>query len=89
MRHALHLGVQKAIGVVGSHYQVDFAVMALGYVVPIDVEDVVAMERADALAATAAGTPKTSWTSCSPTLLTPASLRPEDHWAPSPFLFEC
>jgi hypothetical protein len=32
---------------------------------------------------------KTSWTSCSPTLLTPASPKPKDHWASSPFLFEC
>jgi hypothetical protein len=51
MHHALHLGVQKALGVVGSHYQVDFEAMASGYVVPVGVEDEVAMEHADALAA--------------------------------------
>jgi hypothetical protein len=51
MRHALHLGVHKALGVVGSHYQVDFDAVASGYVVPIGVEDEVVMERADALAA--------------------------------------
>jgi hypothetical protein len=56
MRRALHLGIQKALGVVGSHYQVDFEAVASGYVVPIGVEDEVAMERADALAAAAAGT---------------------------------
>jgi hypothetical protein len=56
MRHALHLGVHKPLGVVGSHYQVDFEAVASGYVVPIGVKDEVAMERADALAATAAGT---------------------------------
>jgi hypothetical protein len=56
MRRALHLGVQKALDVVGSHYQVDFEAVASGYVVPIGVEDEVAMEHADALAATAAGT---------------------------------
>jgi hypothetical protein len=56
MRRALHLAVHKALGVVGSHYQVDFEAVASGYVVPIDVEDEVAMERADALAAAAAGT---------------------------------
>jgi hypothetical protein len=39
MRRALHLGIHKALGVVGSHYQVDFEAMALGYVVPIGVED--------------------------------------------------
>jgi hypothetical protein len=56
MRRALHLGVHKALGVVGSHYQVDFEAVASGYVVPISVEDEGAMERADALAAAAAGT---------------------------------
>jgi hypothetical protein len=54
MRRALHLGVQKALSVVGSHYQVDFEAVASGYVIPVGVEDEVAMERADALAATAA-----------------------------------
>jgi hypothetical protein len=39
MRRALHLGVQKALGVVGSHYHVDFEAVASGYVVPIGVED--------------------------------------------------
>jgi hypothetical protein len=56
MRRVLHLGVHKALGVVGSHYQVDFEAAALGYVIPIGVEDEVAMERTDALAAAAAGT---------------------------------
>jgi hypothetical protein len=56
MRHVLQLGVQKALGVVGSHYQVDFEAVALGYIVPLGVEDEVAMERADALAAAAAET---------------------------------
>jgi hypothetical protein len=54
MRRALHLGVKKALGVVVSHYQVDFEVVSSGYVVPVGVEDKVAMNRADALAATAA-----------------------------------
>jgi hypothetical protein len=54
MRRALHLGVKKALGVVVSHYQVDFEAVSSGYVVPIGVEDEVAMDRADALAATAA-----------------------------------
>jgi hypothetical protein len=54
MRCALHLGVKKALGVVASHYQVDFEVVSSGYVVPVGVEDEVAMDRADALAATAA-----------------------------------
>jgi hypothetical protein len=54
MRRALHLGVQKALGVVASQYQVDFEVVSSGYVIPVGVEDEVAMNCADALAATAA-----------------------------------
>jgi hypothetical protein len=53
MCRALHLGVQKALGVVGSHYQVNFEAVASGYVIPEGVEDEVAMERVDALAAAA------------------------------------
>jgi hypothetical protein len=44
MRCALHLGVKK----------VDFEAVSLGYVVPVSVEDDMAMNRTDALAATAA-----------------------------------
>jgi hypothetical protein len=51
MRRALHLGVKKALGVVGSHYQVDFEAVSSGYVVPVGVEDEEAMNRMDALAA--------------------------------------
>jgi DNA-binding Lrp family transcriptional regulator len=54
MRRALHLGVKKALGMVVSHYQVNFEAVSSGYVVPVSVEDEVAMDRADALAATAA-----------------------------------
>jgi hypothetical protein len=54
MRRALHLGVQKALGVVRSHYEINFEAVAEGYVVPESVEDEVAMERMDALAADAA-----------------------------------
>jgi hypothetical protein len=35
MRRALHLGVKKALGVVASHYQVDFKAVSSGYVVPV------------------------------------------------------
>jgi hypothetical protein len=56
MRRALHLGVKKALGVVRSHYKVNVEVVASGYVVPEGIEDEVAMERADALATTAAET---------------------------------
>jgi hypothetical protein len=55
MRRALHLGVQKALGVVRPHYEINFEAVAEGYVVE-GVEDEVAMERVDALAADAAGT---------------------------------
>jgi hypothetical protein len=54
MRRALRLGVQKALGVVLSHYEVDFEAVAEGYIVPEGVEDEAAMERVDALAADAA-----------------------------------
>jgi hypothetical protein len=56
MRRALHLGVKKALGVVRSHYEVNLKAVASGYVVPESIEDEVAMERADALSATAAET---------------------------------
>jgi hypothetical protein len=56
MRRALHLGVQKALSVVRSYYEVNFEAVASGYVVPEGVEDEVAMEHADALAADAAET---------------------------------
>jgi hypothetical protein len=56
MHRPLHLGVQKALGVVRSHYEVNFEAMASGYVVPEGVEDKLAMEQVDALAADAAET---------------------------------
>jgi hypothetical protein len=55
MRRALHLGVQNALGVVRSHYEINFEAVAEGYIVPEGVKDEVAMERVDALAADAAG----------------------------------
>jgi hypothetical protein len=54
MRRALHLGVKKALGVVASHYQVDFEAVSSGYAVQVSVEDEEAMNRADALAASPA-----------------------------------
>jgi hypothetical protein len=54
MHSALHLGVQKALGVVASHYQVDLEAVSTGYVIPVGVDDEVVMNRADALAAPAA-----------------------------------
>jgi hypothetical protein len=53
MRRALHLGVQKALGMV-SHYRVNTGVISTGYVVPIGVNDEVEMNRVDTLPAPAA-----------------------------------
>jgi hypothetical protein len=50
MHRALHLGVKKALGVVASHYQVNFEAVSSGYVMPVSIENEVAMDRADALA---------------------------------------
>jgi hypothetical protein len=44
MRRTLHLGVQKALGVVRSHYEVNLEAVASGYVVPEGVEDEAVME---------------------------------------------
>jgi hypothetical protein len=54
MRHALHLGVQKALGVVVSHYCVNIGVISTCYVIPVGVDDDVDMNCVDALAAPAA-----------------------------------
>jgi RNA 3'-terminal phosphate cyclase len=53
MCRTLHLGVQKVLGMVASHYQVDLEAVSTGYVVPVGVDDEVAMNRAEALAAPA------------------------------------
>jgi hypothetical protein len=53
MRRALHLGVQKALGVVASHYPVDLEAISMGYVIPVGVDDEVVMNHADTLAAPA------------------------------------
>jgi hypothetical protein len=66
MHRALRLGVQKALGVVRSHYEVNFEAVAEGYIVPEGVEDEAAMEHVDALAADAAeALPRPSRSSCS------------------------
>jgi hypothetical protein len=53
LRHALHLGVQKALGVVVSHYQVNLEDVSTAYVIPVGIDGEVVMDRADALAAPA------------------------------------
>jgi hypothetical protein len=86
MRRALHLGVKKALGVVAPHYQVNFEAVSSGYVVPVGVEDEVEMDRANALAATAADTLAEDFMDFlfpdAPGVSTP---KPKDHWASSPF----
>jgi RNA 3'-terminal phosphate cyclase len=54
MCRTLRLGVQKALAVVACHYQVDLEAVSTGYVVLVGVDDEVAMNHADALAAPAA-----------------------------------
>jgi hypothetical protein len=54
MHCALRLGVQKALGVVRSHYEVNFEAVAEGYIVPEGVEDEATMEHVDVLTADAA-----------------------------------
>jgi hypothetical protein len=54
MRRTLHLGVQKALGVVVSHYRVNLEAISIGYVVPVGVDDKVEMNCVDTLAAPAA-----------------------------------
>jgi hypothetical protein len=56
VRCALCFGVQKTLGVVRFHYKVNFEAVASSYVVPEGVEDEVAIEQVDALAADAAET---------------------------------
>jgi hypothetical protein len=74
MRHALHLGVQKALGVVRSHYEVNFEAVASGYVVPEGVEDEAAMDkRTHLLLMLPRRSPRPSRSFCS---RTPTSLRP-------------
>jgi hypothetical protein len=51
MHRALHLGVQKALGVVVCHYRVDLEAISTGYVVPIGIDDAVEMNHVDTLAA--------------------------------------
>jgi hypothetical protein len=51
MRRALHLGVQKALGVVVSHYRVNLEAISTGYVVHFGVDDEVEMNRMDTLTA--------------------------------------
>jgi hypothetical protein len=51
MCRALHLGVQKALDMVVSHYRVNLGAISTGYVIPIDVDDEVEMNCMDTLTA--------------------------------------
>jgi hypothetical protein len=39
MRGALHLGIQKTLGVVQSHYRVDVVALATGYIIADDLDN--------------------------------------------------
>jgi hypothetical protein len=54
MRRALHLGVQKALGMVVSHYRVNLGAISIGYIVLVGVDDEVEINRVDTLAVPAA-----------------------------------
>jgi hypothetical protein len=54
MQRALHLGVQKALGIVVSHYRVNLGAISTGYVVLAGVDDEVEMNRVDTQTALAA-----------------------------------
>jgi hypothetical protein len=54
MRRALHLGVQKALGVVASHYRINLGAISTGYVIPVCADNKVEMNRVDALTTPAA-----------------------------------
>ena len=58
LKGALRLGVQKALGVVSTHYVIDFEHLATGYIIPDGDDDakVKAMEQADTSAEGAATT---------------------------------
>jgi hypothetical protein len=79
MRRALHLGVQKALGVVVSHYRINLEAICTGYVVPVGVDDEVEMNRVGTLTASPPTSSwKTSWSSCSRMLPRLVALRPEN-----------
>ena len=58
LKDTLRLSVQKALGIVSTHYIVNFELLAIGYIVPDGDDDanVDAMEQADAAAEGAAST---------------------------------
>jgi hypothetical protein len=58
LKGVLHLGVQKTLCVVSTHYIIDFDQLATGYIVPDGDDDakISAMEKADAGAEGAATT---------------------------------
>jgi hypothetical protein len=86
MRRALHLSIQKTLGVVRSHYEVNFEAVASGYVVPEGVEDEEAMEQVMRFPLMPPRRSlRTSWSSSSRMLLMSTRPKPEDCWALGPF----
>lgn len=62
LKHALLLSVQKTLGVVSTHYQVNLGEVAAGYVIAKDLSDdktLAVVEQADAATANAAKAPST------------------------------
>jgi hypothetical protein len=86
MHRALHLGVQKALGVVVSHYRVNLGAISTGYVVPVRVDDDVEMNHVDTLAAPAANILTEDFMEfLFPDAPGLAVLRPESSWVFEPF----
>jgi hypothetical protein len=86
MRRTLHLGVQKALGVVVSHYRVKLGAISTGYVVPVGVDEEVEMNRVDTLAVPASNILAEDFMEFlfldAPRLVV---LRPKSSWAFEPF----
>jgi hypothetical protein len=86
MRRTLHLGMQKALGVVASHYQLDFEAVSTGYIFLDGVDEETVMHRADALAASAADLLAEDFTDfLFPDAPAAGGLKPESSWAFIPF----
>jgi hypothetical protein len=74
--------------VVVSHYQVNLVAVSTGYVVPVGVDDEVAMDRADTLAAPAADILVEDFTDfLFPDAPPAGDPKPESSWAFKPCMF--
>jgi hypothetical protein len=91
MRGALRLGIQKTLGVVLSHYQVNLAALDTGYIIADDLNDDGAegeANRLDALTAPATDILAGDFTEILfPDAPPPVPSSPESSWALSPLDF--